>query len=322
MELMTLPCTKQYELYLRNTTMGIAFIFFSTATIHTQDFTQGFINTHRDFISGIVELKKGNCEKAGKLFEEHERILLDSKKSYYQERSRQLISTCISNNSNPSSTTMTKSYTNQTPSRIKIRKQRVVLKTTQMPTSDKPIAVSVKDKSAEIKPKAAEVNKKSTFGLKFATRSEGNHQFISLTNLGPIISVENSGRYDYYITNIKKESEADRMADNLINQGFKDLAVYKMDAAEPITEIKKVANRVEPVQNPVTTCAVIVHSLQDAAKIQQAKDEIISAGYTVFIEQIGNFFRIGVSSTCDEAEINILLEKLRKQFNPKAWLRK
>ena len=302
--------------------MSIALIFFFTATIHTQDLAQVYINTHRDFISGIVELKKGNCEKAGKLFEEHERILLDSKKPYYQERSRQLISTCISNISNPSSTTMTKSYTVETPSRIKIRKQRVLLMPTQETTTDKAVASAALPKSNEIKPKAEKVNKKSTFGVKFATRPDGDHQFISLTNLGPIIAVQNGGRYDYYITNIKKESDADRMADNMINQGFKDLAVYTMEEAQPIAEIKKVANRVEPVNNPIVTCAVIIHSLQDAGKIQQAKDDIISAGYTVFTEKVGNFYRIGVSSSCAEAEINTLLEKLRKQFNTKAWIRK
>lgn len=302
------------------------FGMYSLSVLQAQDMATSYLKHHKDYINAIISIKRGKCDDANVQLTDHANQLLESEKDHYRKRADELLSSCIPSNQNVTSVTRQNNFAYMSSNKIK-RPRRLVSPTKQIA---KPVVRQLEKTQAvvmEEENKSKIDNKLESYGVKFATRSEKDHPYISLQDFGPIISVLNKGKYDYYISSIDKKSEAHQVAQQLVDQGYKEVSTYTLINGIPIKELRKYSIATEGENQADKNaakgdCAIIVHSFKNQMNIEKMKSDISDAGYPVFIERVGEFYRVGVSAPCEESELAILLNNLREKFNQKAWIRR
>lgn len=299
----------------------LIFLFISCDLLNAQDVARYYLEKHQSYIKGIVEVKKGNCSKASHLFSDHQKRLDEYERDHYSKKSDPWIIQCKQVNSPQIFIATTHPGQPAQPDRFRIKKERVKI---TLPSGKKEAATQV-DRNISPEPSKAENTSShdpDSYGVRFANRKEEDHSYLSLAELGTVISVENSGRYDYFVAHLKTETIAQKAAENLLKQGYKGVSVYTMKNGKPLSEIRKFEAEVKTGTISSDPCAVIIHSLKNHSKIESIKKQLQSGGHEVYLEPKGEFYRIGVKSSCEPEQLNILLEKMKRDYNSKAWIKK
>ena len=297
-----------------------------------QHLASTYIRHHKPYFDAIVDVKRGKCDEAQVHLTEHSSQLKGFEKAHYEKKANVLMSGCIQE-SKLSPRPIVEGHT-LTTYKLRMPRKKMVK---QMSKEDIEVTESSSAKSKNNDLKSVEsINKIMSYGIKFATRTESDFSFISLQHLGPIIAVPNNGQYDYYISSLKNNAASHQKAQILADQGYTDVAIFQLQEGNPVKEIKKFTNQVieetkqkdEVKKTPIKAitqnfeCAIIIHSLKDTAKISKVKSKIDAAGYIVFEEKVGESYRIGIASKCDEVALSKLLSKVKSQFNSNAWIRR
>lgn len=333
---------------MKNKILYLLLLEIGSLNLKAQRYVTTPLSEHKSFFAGLVEKRKGNCDIANYFFNEEKSDKSTMNHDHWKDKAESQMVVC--------SNLRTLSVPARPIARVKIKKPRIISKESKSSILAGKSASKVENKTLfekktipEQKTKSHPVaNAKPHYRVKLEESSIPDKTFISLADLGPVYSVEENGRFAYFIASSNKEEKAYDLAlkvsDRTNNKPSIEQCIqgnvvksFTIDQFSLLPEVKSHIIETEKKKEPVKTEEirakasdnsesviqpyVVIESLSESNKADMLKAKLDKLEYITVSEKHGIYTRVGVIPK-ENQSLDALLEELRKNVNAKAWIRR